>query len=99
MTLSLASLPDPTEADPSCERYGTEAFPLGKTWLTPRRRLPYRPGTEKSAVRAATQRPTLPLPEHPVVADSLPLNLRIQAVELASLGFLFRRPREWVRRS
>jgi len=29
--LSLASLLDPTEADPSGERYDTETFPLEKT--------------------------------------------------------------------
>jgi hypothetical protein len=30
MTLSLTSLPDPTEADPSCERYGTKPSLSGK---------------------------------------------------------------------
>jgi hypothetical protein len=29
--LSLASLPDPTEAEPSCERYDTKTLSLGES--------------------------------------------------------------------
>lgn len=73
-SLSLPSSPDPTEAEPSREQHGTETPSFRKTLrLAPRRRLPYRPRSRELAVRAATQRPTRPLLEHPVVVDWPPL--------------------------
>lgn len=71
--LSRPSLPDPTEVEPSCEQHGTGTSPFRKKpRLVPRRYLPYRPRRSELAVRAATQRPTRPRLEHPVVVD-LPL--------------------------
>lgn len=67
--LSRPSSPDPTEIDPSCEQHGTGTSPFRKKpRLVPRRYLPYRPRRSELAVRAATQRPTRPRLEHPVVA-------------------------------
>jgi hypothetical protein len=69
--LSLPTLPDPTEADPSCEQRGTRTTSFRLTLrLVPRRYLPHRPESGELAVRAATQRPTRPRSEHPAVADS-----------------------------
>jgi hypothetical protein len=63
----------PDRSRPSCEQHGagTSSF-RKKPRLVPRRYLPYRPRCSELAVRAATQRPTRPHPEHPVVVDSPP---------------------------
>lgn len=96
--LSRPSLPDPTEADPSCEQRGTRT-PLfrEKPRLVPRRYLPHRPRSEEWAVRAATQRPTLSRPEHPVVVDQPPLEPEENSnSRLTNRGSRFHRPRERV---
>lgn len=69
--LSYPSLLAPTEAEPNREQRDTGASFFRMTLrLAPRRRLPHRPRYGELAVRAATQRPTRPHLEHPVVVDS-----------------------------
>jgi hypothetical protein len=67
----------PDRSRPSCEQHGagTSSF-RKKPRLVPRRYLPYRPRCSELAVRAATQRPTRPHPEHPLSLTRHPPNLK-----------------------
>ena len=100
--LSLAPLPDPTEAGPNREQYGTGTSPAKRRpRLAPRRRRPYRSEDSESALCVLRRkRPTLPPSEHPLSLTCRRVEPEvIRAVDQASRDSHFRRPRERVERS